>query len=316
MKDAFCHICPRGCGCDRTDTAGFCGCTEEILVGGSMLHHWEEPSVSGHGEKGRGTGAVFFSGCPLHCVFCQNNAISNGAQGEAYTPRALADLFLRLEAEGAYSLDLVSPTQYTPGILKALELVKHRLSIPVIWNTGGYERVETLRLTEGLVDVFLTDFKYGTSRTAEAYARAADYPSVAAAALSEMYRLVGAPVFDRFPDGAAVDPEGAPLFSGRLRRGIILRHLILPGERRDSMEALRLAAEAVPAGEVILALMRQYTPDFLSDEAAPKFPNLKRRVTSFEYGSVLQEAERLGFSGYGQDGASAAAKYTPPFAKK
>jgi len=316
MESTICRICPRACGADRRVRAGFCGASQEIRVGGSMLHHWEEPSVSGHSEKGRGTGAVFFSGCPLGCVFCQNNAISRGGVGEVLSTEALRDLFLRLEAEGAYSLDLVSPTQYAPGILRALEAVKSRLTIPVIWNTGGYETPETIRRTAGLVDVFLTDFKYGSPRTGEAYAGAADYPEVAAAALGEMYRVTGKPVFDEFPDGAAPEPGGGVLFSKRLRRGIILRHLILPGERRDSMAALRLAAEAVPPSDVILALMRQYTPDFLPPEEAERHPNLRRRVTSFEYETVKAESDRLGFSGYGQESASAAASYTPAFARK
>jgi len=195
---------------------------------------------------------------------------SSRSRSLVLSTEALRDLFLRLEAEGAYSLDLVSPTQYAPGILRALEAVKSRLTIPVIWNTGGYETPETIRRTAGLVDVFLTDFKYGSPRTGEAYAGAADYPEVAAAALGEMYRVTGKPVFDEFPDGAAPEPGGGVLFSKRLRRGIILRHLILPGERRDSMAALRLAAEAVPPSDVILALMRQYTPDFLPPEEAER----------------------------------------------
>lgn len=316
MKESVCRLCPRSCGADRKAGVGFCGADGHIRLGGSMLHHWEEPAISGHPERGRGTGAIFFSGCPLRCIFCQNSAISRGGTGEVVSVGALGDLFLRLEAQGAYSLDLVSPTQYAAEVIQALEVVKPRLSIPVIWNTGGYETRETVRRLAGLVDVFLTDFKYGSARTGEAYAHAADYPEVALGALREMYRITGKPVFDDFPAGEAADPHGEALFSKRLRRGIILRHLILPGERRDSVAALRLAAEAVPSRDVILALMRQYTPDFLPEEEGARYPNLKRRVTSFEYDTVRKEADRLGFSGYGQESASAAASYTPDFVRK
>ncbi len=308
-----CRACPRRCGADRTSGRGLCGAGEKISLSGTMLHRWEEPCVSGSPEGGRGTGAVFFRGCPLGCVFCQNAAISRRVTEGGTDPAGLAEILLELQDRGAYSIDLVSPTQYAPQIIRALELAKEGLRIPVIWNTGGYERPETIRRLDGLADVYLTDMKFGSPETARRYAHAADYPETALAALREMVRQCGDRKWDDFPDGQCVDPMGGDLFAKRLRRGVIVRHLVIPGERRDSMRLLDATASAVGAERVILALMRQYTPEFAP--AAEGMKNLRRRVTTFEYESVRDHAEKLGFRGYGQDASSASGAYTPDVAR-
>jgi len=258
-----------------------------------MLHHFEEPIISGAPDDTRGSGTIFFSGCPLHCVYCQNNAISHRGKGNILSPAQLADEMLRLESVGAYNINLVTPTHFIPQIIEALDIAKPKLSIPIVFNTGGYEKAETIGALDGYADIFLTDFKYGTSQMAEKYSAAPDYPQVAASALSEMFRITGAPVFQ----------------NGMLKKGIILRHLVLPGGRHDSAAALRLVSESVPPSSIILSLMRQYTPEFTPDS----FKELKRRITTFEYNFVLNEALSLGFDGFSQDSSSATAVFTPDF---
>ncbi|MBQ7836700.1 MAG: radical SAM protein [Clostridia bacterium] len=289
-----CAVCPRECGVNRLEKRGYCGEGAEVRVSKIMLHHFEEPVISGKSDDKRGSGTIFFSGCPLHCIYCQNKKISGGGIGDALTTRQLADAMLRLEAAGAYNINLVTPTHFIPQIIDALDIAKPMLSLPVIFNTGGYEKAETIAKLNGYADIFLTDFKYGTSELAKAYSAAPDYPQVAMSALSEMYRSVGDPIFGT---------------DGMMKRGIILRHLVLPGGRKDSMAALRLAAEAVDPSKIILSLMRQYTPEFAPDSV----PALKRRITSFEYDQVLKEALSLGFDGFSQDKGSAQVSYTPEF---
>ena len=285
-----CTMCPRRCGADRrAGQVGYCGASDGIRVAKVMLHPWEEPCLI----HGPGSGAIFFGGCPLHCVYCQNKAISHGDVGEIWDTARLGEEILRLAEAGASCIDLVSPTQYATDILTALGRVKDRLTIPVVWNTGGYETVDTIHACRGLVDVFLTDFKYGTAETAEKYSAAPDYVTVARDALTAMVEDVGDPVWD----------------GDRLTRGVILRHLVLPGCRRDSEAALTAVADAIDPESVILSLMRQYTPDFAPEE----FPALRRRVTTFEYEYVRDVAVRLGFGGYSQDADSATAAYTPEF---
>lgn len=287
-----CTLCPRRCGANRqAGQRGVCGADHEMRVARVMLHPWEEPCL------GEAAGTVFFSGCSLGCVYCQNKAISrpqNGVlPGEIRDEAWLSEEMLSLQSRGATCIDLVTPTHYADRILAAVASVKDRLEIPVVWNTGGYETPETVRRCRGLVDIFLTDFKYGTAEAADTCSRAPDYPETAAAALAEMFALVGEPVWE----------------GNRLKRGIVLRHLVLPGGRKDSIAALRLAAQAVVPSSVILSLMRQYTPDF----APPEMKTLRRRITSFEYESVLAEAVALGFDGYTQEKSSASASYTPDF---
>lgn len=294
-----CTICPRKCGIDRTKSAGYCGASDQIEVSKVMLHRWEEPCISGTDES-RGSGAVFFTHCPLGCVYCQNRDISRrSCVGTVYTVSGLAEVFLQLQRDGAYNINLVSPTQYTPQIIEAVRLAKaDRLTLPVVWNTGGYELPETVELLRGTVDVFLTDFKYASPETAKLYSAAEDYPATAAQSLAKMYELTGACEFDD---------------AGMMTRGIIVRHLILPGHRADSVAVLRKIAETVPVGNIRLSLMAQYTPEFLPEDPVEKYKKIRRRITSFEYSAVLDESERLGFEGYSQERTSATKKYTPDF---
>lgn len=289
-----CYLCPRMCGADRDKgERGVCGQSAEIRISRAALHMFEEPPISGE----RGSGTVFFSGCPLRCVFCQNMDISRGENvGRAVTPEELAEIFLRLEGEGAHNINLVTPTHFANGIAEALRIAKPRLSIPVVWNTSGYERVETLRLFEGLVDIYLPDLKYASSELAAKYSSAPNYTEVAKAALTEMYRQVG-----RYRYGE----------DGMLLGGVVVRHLILPACRQDSMAVLDILASSLPTDGILLSLMSQYTPEFYRGELS----NLKRRVTTFEYNSVLDRAVALGFDGFMQGRGSASSKYTPAFEK-
>jgi len=283
-----CDLCPRLCMADRRVNTGFCGGSATCVVAKVMLHPWEEPCICGSGSAG----AVFFAGCSLSCVFCQNKDISQTLPlpGERCDAAALAGIFQKLEKDGAVCLDLVTPSHFAPVVNDAL--LRYRPQIPVVYNIGGYERAETVKRYMGGADIFLTDFKYGSRETGERYSRAPDYPDVAEAALVEMHRITGSPEY------------GA---DGRLKRGIVVRHLVLPGERRDSVRALERIAATVPPGDVVLSLMRQYTPGW----APPEMKNLSRRVTSFEYGYVLDAAVEMGFEGYSQEGDSASAAYTP-----
>ena len=264
-----------------------------------MLHRWEEPCISGTDES-RGSGAVFFTHCPLGCVYCQNRDISRrSCSGMVHTVRELAEIFLQLQRDGAYNINLVSPTQYTPQIIEAVRLAKaDGLTLPVVWNTGGYELPETIESLRGTVDVFLTDFKYASPETAKLYSAAEDYPEIAAQSLARMHELTGACKFDD---------------AGMMTRGLIVRHLILPGHRADSVAVLRKIAETVPVENIRLSLMAQYTPEFLPEDPVEKYKKIRRRITSFEYSAVLDESERLGFDGYSQERTSATKKYTPDF---
>ena len=296
-----CTVCPRKCGIDRTKSAGYCGASDRIEVSKVMLHQWEEPCISGT-DPNRGSGAVFFTHCPLGCIYCQNKDISRRTcTGTVYTVRELAEIFVKLQSDGAYNINLVSPTQYTPQIIEAVRLAKSEgLTLPIVWNTGGYELPETVEALAGTVDIFLTDFKYASPETAKLYSASEDYPEMAAQSLAKMYETVGECVFDE---------------NSMMTRGIILRHLILPGHRADSIAVLRKIAEILPVENIRLSLMAQYTPEFLPPASAEteEYKKIRRRITSFEYKAVLDESERLGFDGYSQERTSATKKYTPDF---
>ena len=292
MKNYYkqCNICPRGCGVDREYSVGVCQSGAKAVVSRVSRHMYEEPAICGK----RGAGTVFFSGCNLECVFCQNSAISRKSVGKEFDEQELAELFLTVAASGVECLDLVTPTHFTPTVAAALECVKDKLTIPVVWNSGGYESVESLALLRGLVDIYLPDFKYYSSELAREYSHAADYREHAEEALLFMYDMLGAPKFDN---------------NGMMKKGIIVRHLVLPGHRNDSIACLRRLAELIPVSDIKLSLMSQYTPDFYRGDDK----NLLRRLTTFEYESVLKEATLLGFDGYMQSPSSASAKYTPDF---
>ena len=295
-----CTLCPRMCRVDRTKTTGFCGCGANVLAARAALHHWEEPSISGPDEKSGGSGAVFFSGCTLGCVFCQNRRISQEHFGKKLTPAALADIFLRLQDEGAYNINLVTATQFLPDITQALDRIKHRLHIPVVYNCGGYERGETVQSLADYVDIWLPDFKYCDDAIAKAYSKAPNYFATASAAIRQMIAQTGAPVFANVPG------VKAPL----LLRGVIIRHLVLPSHRKDSIALLDWISENLPTGQFLISLMSQYTPYVRSEQ----FPELNRRITTFEYNQVIDHTIALGLTqGYMQQKSSAKEEYTPPF---
>lgn len=292
VKPPGCMQCPRRCGATRTDAAhlGLCGVPAELRVAKIALHPYEEPCISGT----HGAGTVFFCGCNLRCVYCQNREISHGLlQGEPLDATTLEKRILALHDAGAACIELVTPTQYTTALLPILQKLKPQLEIPVVWNSSGYESVDTLRLLEGLVDVYLPDCKYASAELSARLSGAPDYFAVAMEAIKEMLRQAGTPVY-------------AP--SGQLLRGVVVRHLILPGYRKDSIAVLRALANRFGNGQFLLSLMSQYTPDFALPDCDK---SLHRTLTTFEYESVWEEAERLGFSGYSQARASASAAYTP-----
>ncbi len=290
-----CTLCPRNCHADRENGhLGYCGVDDRIRIARYAPHFWEEPPLSGT----KGAGAIFFSGCSLRCVYCQNHDLSHDSYGSEISDDRLYDIILELQALGVHCIDLVTPTHYADRLIPILARVKPQLNIPIVWNSGGYEKVETLRRLEGIVDVYLPDFKYASPELAKKYSDAPDYPSVVAAALSEMHRQTG-------PVSSNAD--------GMIEQGVIVRHLVLPGCRNDSVKVLDMIAKTVPTEDIRLSLMSQYTPDFAVGSG---FKELKRRVTSFEYNSVLSHAESLGFDGYFQERSSADRRFTPDFKEK
>jgi len=297
-----CSICPRSCGAERNDTnRGYCNSPDAFFVSKIMLHEWEEPCIAGNG----GAGTIFFGGCNLGCIYCQNRAISRGERGEIMTESRLEAETFSLCDQGAATIEFVTPTHYIPRLAALLLKIKHKIPVPVVYNSGGYDSVESLKMLDGLIDIYMPDFKYFSSDIAKKYSNASNYCDIALAALKEMLRQVGAPEF--FEDDAT-----------KLKRGVILRHLILPSHRQDSINVLELVAKEVGAENVILSLMGQYTPDFYLEYekehgAREDCKNLRRRITSFEYNSVLEAADCLGFTGYMQDISSSSAKYTPEF---
>lgn len=290
-----CELCPRRCGTDRAaGKTGFCRLPEGVFVARAAPHFYEEPPISGT----RGSGTIFFEGCTLRCVFCQNRDISRGASRPPLTDAELLSLFGELYSAGVHNFNLVSPTPYVRALCRVLPEVKKRYPLPVVYNTGGYERVETLRQLAGLVDIYLPDFKYADPALSAAFSGAADYPGAAASAVAEMARQTGKPLFDS---------------EGMLRRGTVVRHLVLPGHRADSFAVLMRLAELFPArDEILLSLMRQYTPDFAPADAPRE---LHRRVTTFEYARVLSLCEELGFQGFSQQKGAADKGFTPDFRK-
>ena len=284
----ICTLCPRRCGAERTDTraGGLCGMPAAPVVARAMLHQWEEPCLVGD----HGAGCVFFSGCNLRCCFCQNGTISREGFGKPISVERLRDIFRELIAQGAACLDLVTPTHFTPAILEALG--DEKWPVPVVWNCGGYESVETLRLLEGKVQVYLPDLKYALPEPAKRYSGAEDYFERASAAILEMYRQTGPYVLE----------------DGRLRRGVVIRHLQLPGELENTRRCIDWVAETFRPGEVLFSLMSQYTP-----QPGAKGP-LARHVTGAEYRAAVSYMENCGITdGYTQERTSAREEYTPDF---
>ena len=285
MDYTNCNLCPRGCGADRTaGQTGFCRCPDTALVAKTMLHRWEEPALAPNGKSG----AVFFGGCTLGCKYCQNAAISGGAVGTPTSSAQLRQIFEDLIAEGAENIDLVTPTHFLPTILPALE---PKLPVPVVYNCGGYERVESLRALAGKVDIYLPDLKYADARLGKALSAAPDYFEKATAAIREMVAQVGPPRF-----------EGEKMVSG-----VIIRHLILPGFVGNSLKVLDWIGETFAPGQVLVSLMRQYTP--MPGLPAP----LDRRVTDEEYDAVLSWMYLNDLEGFTQDEAAATADFILDF---
>ena len=289
-----CNQCPRECNVDRDENHGFCGVPSRFVVARASLHQWEEPQISGK----NGSGTIFFCGCNLRCIYCQNRDISRAAAGRELTGEELIGVMLRLEEAGAHNINLVTPSHYAMQLADVLCKARKVLRVPIVYNCGGYESLAALRALDGLIDVYLPDFKYCDATLAARYSGAEDYFAVATEALAEMLRQTGAPVFDE---------------DGMLLRGVTVRHLVLPGARADSLAILRHLAERFGTSSFLLSLMSQYTPDFAMDVP---YRELRRRVTSYEYNVVLEEAIRLGFSGNFQSRSSANAGYTPDFGER
>ena len=281
-----CSICPRGCGADRRISPGFCGAGNDMIVSRAALHMWEEPCISGK----NGSGTVFFSGCSLKCVFCQNYEISHSVRGAAVSPSQLADIFRRLEDLGAHNINLVNPTHYTEQILRTFDL--YRPSVPVVWNSSGYERAETLRMLEGIADVYLPDIKYYDDSYAVRYSGAPGYFSFAGAAVREMFRQTGEPVFK----------------DDILVRGTMVRHLVLPSAAGQAVKILEWISRELPG--VLVSVMAQYFPA----GRASDFPEINRRLRRREYSAVLDRMIELGlYSGYFQALGSASGRFVPDF---
>ena len=281
-----CNLCPRGCGADRAVRPGFCGLGEQMLIARAAPHLWEEPPVSGT----RGTGAVFFSGCTLRCVYCQNGDISHRNEGRPFTPRELSDTLKRLCDLGVHTLSFITGTPFVPRILEALEL--WRPPLPLVWNTSGYESVETLRRLEGIMDVYLPDLKHFSPRAGQLCAGAPDYFETASAALKEMCRQTGTPVYGE---------------DGIMLRGTLVRHLILPGFTSESLRLLTWIRDELPAGTPV-SLMRQYIPC-----NGVSVPGLDRRITEREYARVRDHMLALDLPGFLQEPDSADRDFIPLF---
>ena len=284
----LCDICPRRCGAERTETrgGGVCAMPADIVAAKAMLHQWEEPVLSGT----NGAGCIFFSGCNLGCVFCQNGRISHENFGKVITPAHLREIMEDLVSQGAHCIDLVTPTHFTPWVLEAL---RKPLPVPVVWNSGGYERVETLRTLEGKVQIYLPDLKYAMERPARELSAAPDYFEAAAAAIDEMVRQVGA--YQIGDDGL-------------MRSGVILRHLVLPGQMENTKRVIDYVSTHFPPKTVLFSLMSQYTPQPGSTGA------LARRLNEREYRTAVQYMRDCGLTdGFCQELSSAKEEYTPVF---
>ena len=286
----YCNLCPKKCGVDRTKTTGFCGAPASAKMAKAALHMWEEPPISGK----NGSGTVFFSHCNLKCVFCQNYKISDGGFGVETDAHRLSEIFMNLRDMGAENINLVSPTPYTYEILNALDMCRDELGIPIVWNTGGYESVETLELLRGYVDIFLPDFKYVTSNIAKKYSNAEDYPVCASKALEVMLKIVGDEVYSD---------------DGMMKKGVIVRHLVLPSHSDESVKVLEHLKENFGTDGYSLSLMRQYYPCHKAGE----YKEINRKLTTYEFCKVEKVAEKLGFHGFSQEKGADDSAYTPDF---
>lgn len=287
-----CLLCPRKCGINRsTGQTGVCGVSAEIRVARAALHYWEEPCISGE----KGSGAVFFSGCSLHCVFCQNREISDGKAGKVISKERLSDIFIELADKGANNINLVTPGQYIPDIVWAVSDARRRgMELPIVYNTSGYEDAKELKLLEGIVDVYLPDFKYMDSALSAKYSRAKDYPSVAKQALSEMVRQQPRVVIDDA--------------TGLIQKGVIVRQLLLPGHVNDAKAILKYLHDTYQ-NSIYISMMSQFTPIALKD-----YPEINRTVTRREYERLIDYAIKIGITNaFIQEGDVAKDSFIPAF---
>lgn len=287
-----CNLCPRLCGANRiSGKMGFCGGTNSVKVARATLHFWEEPCISG--ESGSGT--VFFSGCTMRCIFCQNKEISRGEAGKEITAERLAEIYLELEKQGANNINLVTPMHYAPQITKAVDIAKRKgLSLPIVWNSGGWELCESVAAVKDYADIWLSDFKYYDSSLGEKFSGVKNYFSVAAAALEQMVAQTGTPVFNE---------------NGIMQRGVIVRHLMLPGHLDDTKNVLRFLYETY-GNKIWISIMNQYTP-LCGDE---RFPELSRTVSNNEYDEAIDFACELGIeNAFVQEGGTVGESFIPPF---
>lgn len=296
MRD--CTLCPRRCHADRLSGGrGFCGQSAQIRSARAALHFWEEPCISG--ESGSGT--VFFSGCSLQCVFCQNHEIAMGKAGQGISGRRLAEIFLELQEKGAANINLVTAAHFLPQVCLALERAgEEGLSVPVVYNSSGYEEIDSLKMLEGLADIYLPDLKYHSPRLSGLYSQAPDYFEKASAVIGEMVRQAGPPV---------LDPE-----TGLMKKGVIVRHLLLPGQAGDSKRILRYLRDMY-GDDIYVSIMNQYTPmKQITESAQWGTADLSRPVTAREYERVLDFADKIGIrQGYRQEGETAAESFIPAF---
>ena len=284
-----CRLCARNCGIDRTKSAGYCKMKNDIYVSRAALHFWEEPPISGT----KGSGTIFFSGCSLSCVFCQNREISRGRVGKEVGIDRLSEIMLELQMQGAHNINFVTQTHYIPSIAEAIKLARvNGLTIPIVYNTGSYENPEALKLLNGLVDVYLPDLKYYTPKTALTYSKAEDYPATARKAIYEMVHQVGKPIFDE---------------QGMMKKGVIVRILLLPGHVAEAKLSLKYLIDSY-GDDIYVSLMNQYTP--MPDMKPP----LNRRVTREEYEQLIEYAEKIGLkNGFTQEFGTAEESFIPPF---
>jgi len=290
-ETAACTLCPRNCNVDRTKQTGFCRSPHNIRIARVGLHEWEEPCIS----YGKGSGTVFFSGCNLMCVYCQNNEISSHLHGKEITGSTLADEILRLQDMGAVNINFVTPTHYADKIVSVLDMVKGKLHIPTVYNCGGYESESTLKMLEGYIDIYLPDLKYFSSQISKRYSGCEDYYEKAETAIAEMVRQTGKPTFDG---------------DGHMKSGTLVRHLVLPSLYRDSIEAISHLVKKVNPDDLAVSIMCQYFPT----HKAGYYPEINRKTTTLEYMKVVDFVRSLDFAcGFMQDKSSAKGDYVPVF---
>lgn len=304
MSSELCNLCPWNCKVNRKQGArGICGEKAIVRVARAALHMWEEPCVSGT----KGSGTVFFSGCNMHCVYCQNRNISGGNVGKEITVERLAGIFLEQQSRGANNINLVTPSHFIPQIADAIIRAKKTgLNIPIVYNTGSYEYAESLKILEGLVDVYLPDLKYFSSVTSLKYSQCPDYFKIATKAIEEMFRQTGLPEFNEYDS----ESENRNIEEGIMTRGVIVRHLLLPGQLEDSKKVVKYLYETY-GNNIYISLMNQYTPMSGIEE---KYPELGRKVTEEEYEELVDYAIDLGVeNGFIQEGETALESFIPDF---